>query len=204
MGKVETFTFGELFEHSDANFHCLIMETPIIIVGSSNRSGKDQYSDWVMSGEEGKPIFGHLRHWFDWPKKEEDPEAYFDQPKEIHQKSFLGYIDNLFMHNKAGREKLDVKVAKDLREMNDMVIALWPNTNLGELFQDWKDRMEKMVAAAAKNKDGTLRKRRRRDSPIRPMLVKLVELGVKSEASLKQFDAYIAGEPKAAEAARLL
>ena len=36
MGKVETFTFGELFEHSDANFHCLIMETPIIIVGSSN------------------------------------------------------------------------------------------------------------------------------------------------------------------------
>ena len=31
MGKVETFMFGELFEHSDANFHCLIMETPIII-----------------------------------------------------------------------------------------------------------------------------------------------------------------------------
>ena len=192
MGKVETFTFGELFEVSDANFDCLIGKTPIIIVGTSIRAGDYQYSDWVMSREDGKPIFGQLRHWFDHRKIDDNPEAYFALPKEAHQKAVLGYVDNLFMHSKAGREKLDVRVAKDLAEMNKMVIALWPHTNFAELYQAHLDRIQKMEAAAVKNKDGTCRKRRRRDTPVRPRLETLVQLGAGSEASLKWFDAHVA------------
>ena len=30
MGKVQTFTFGELFEVSDANFHGVLQHTPLI------------------------------------------------------------------------------------------------------------------------------------------------------------------------------
>ncbi len=197
MGKVETFTFAELFEVSDANLYSVISHTPIIIVGPSVRIGDYQYSDWVMSREDGKPIFGQFRHWFDYRKIEEDPEAYFALPTEAHQKAFLDHIDNyVFGHGRdplgRPREKLGVKVAKDLAEMNKMVIELWPHTNLAELYQAHLDRIKKMEAAAAKNKDGTCRKRSSKYKPIRPRIEKLVELGARSEASLKWFDAHVA------------
>ena len=40
--------------------------------------------------------------------------------------------------------------------MNEMVVALWPDTNLAQLLDDWMDGIQEMVEAAAKDKDGTL------------------------------------------------
>ena len=145
---VEPATFQELFEVSDANFYRVIRDTPLIIVGPLTEQDEDKRAfPWVVS-RDGKPLFGAFDHSFEIA------------PGRTREEVFLGMID--YTVKCMEREKLDVKVARDLAEMNDMIVALWPDTNLGQLIQDWMDRIQKMEAAAKRTRRGDLARRRTR------------------------------------------
>ena len=147
---VEPATFQELYEVSDANLYKVLRDSPVIIVGPLTEQGEDKRAfPWVVS-RDGKPLFGAFDHSFEIA------------PGRTREEVFLGMID--YTVKCMEREKLDVKVARDLAEMNDMVVALWPHTNLDELEQDWMDCIAKMEAAAKRTRQGDLARRRTRMS----------------------------------------
>jgi hypothetical protein len=143
---VEPATFQELYEVSDANFYKVLRHTPLIIVGPLTGQEDNQSFPWVMSREDGEPVFGSFDHSFEIA------------PGRTREELFLGMID--YTVKCMGREKLEVKVAKTPEEMRDMVAERWPGTEIGELVEDWVTLIDKIAAAAKRTRRGDFTRRR--------------------------------------------